>query len=155
MRSAYIWKIGVSIIIRNIGNKAYWNFYIFYKNLETSKVSRDNNNFFFNFNKFYYIINDYSNFNSPYMCRTYSFIILRACETRSQCLSRSTESATEAISLALHSVLHALYRRSTARRTRMLNTIWNIFSVCFSRSAESATEAISFALHSVSHAFKR
>ena len=54
-------------------------------------------------------------------------------------LSHPAESATEAISLALHSVSYPL---------------WNTFSVCLSRSAESAAEATSLALHSVSHALK-
>ena len=36
---------------------------------------------------------------------------LRRCEKHSQCVSRAVESATEAISLALHNVSHALKGR--------------------------------------------
>ena len=64
------------------------------------------------------------------------------CEAYSQYVSRSAESATEAISLALHSVSHAL------------KLMWDTFSVCLALSAEKAIEAISLALHSVLHRLK-
>ena len=61
-------------------------------------------------------------------------IALRQSETHLVCFSCSAESATEALSLALHSVPRV--------------------SVCLACPGERAIEAISLALHSVSHRLK-